>query len=145
MADLVPEQFVAEALLDAFPAPPAGGGRVLLARAAMARDVLPDGLRAAGWDVEVVEAYRTVAAPLTEADRAAVAAADVVTFTSSSTVERFVDAVGVGGVPPLVASIGPVTSATARRLGLTVDVEAAEHTVEGLVAALVGHVRASGS
>jgi uroporphyrinogen III methyltransferase/synthase len=136
VADLVPERFVAESLLDAFPAPPPNGGRVLLARAAVARDVLPDGLRAAGWEVDVVESYRTEAAPIDLAARAAVAEADIVTFTSSSTVERFVEAFGVDAVPPLVASIGPVTSATARELGLTVDVEAAEHTVPGLVAAL---------
>ena len=85
-ADLVPERFVAEALLDALPA---GPGRVLLARAEVARDVLPDGLRGRGWDVDVVDAYRTVAGGRhRRAARAAVAAADVVTFTSSSTVEH---------------------------------------------------------
>jgi uroporphyrinogen III methyltransferase/synthase len=68
----------------------------------------------------------------------------VVTFTSSSTVERFVDAFGADAVPPVVASIGPVTSATARSLGLAVDVEAAEHTVTGLVDALIRHVEAEG-
>jgi uroporphyrinogen III methyltransferase/synthase len=138
-ADLVPERFVAEGLLEVFPPPPVGGGRVLLARAAVARDVLPHGLRAAGWEVDVVEAYRTVPTPVTDDQRASVAGADAVTFTSSSTVDRFVEAVGVDAVPPLVASIGPVTSATARDRGLTVDVEAAEHTIEGLLAALVRH------
>jgi uroporphyrinogen III methyltransferase/synthase len=136
-ADLVPERFVAEALLDAFPAPPPGGGRVLLARAEVARDVLPDGLRQRGWDVEVVDAYRTAPATLTEAQRAAVTGADIVTFTSSSTVERFLDALGDGAVPPVVACIGPVTAATARDRGLAVDIEAEVHTVDGLVAALV--------
>jgi uroporphyrinogen-III synthase len=110
---------------------------VLLARAEVARDVLPDGLRARGWDVEVVDAYRTVPATLTEAQRQAVAGADVVTFTSSSTVERFLDALGDGAVPPVVACIGPVTAATARDRGLAVDIEAEVHTVDGLVAALV--------
>ncbi len=66
-ADLVPERFVAESLLDAFPDPPAVGGRVLLARAAVARDVLPDGLRERGWLVDVVEAYRTAPVPLSGA------------------------------------------------------------------------------
>lgn len=137
VADLVPERFVAESLLEAFPAVPAGGGRVLLARAAVARDVLPDGLRAAGWQVDVVDAYRTEAAPVADDTRAAVAAADMITFTSSSTVDRFVDAFGTDAVPPLVASIGPVTSGTARDHGLTVDVEATDHSIPGLVDALV--------
>jgi uroporphyrinogen III methyltransferase / synthase len=135
--DLVPERFVAESLLDAFPDPPPGGGRVLLARAAVARDVLPEGLRQRGWVLDVVDAYRTVAVALTDEQREAAAAADVVTFTSSSTVERFLDALGPGAVPPAVACIGPVTATTARRHGLEVTVEADVHTIDGLVAALV--------
>jgi len=143
-ADLVPERFVAEGLLDDFPAPrPNDRGRVLLVRAAVARDVLPEGLRQAGWTVDVVEAYRTVATEPSERQRERVGTADAVTFTSSSTVERFVAAFGIDGVPDLVASIGPVTSATARSLGLEVTVEAAEHTTAGLVDALVDHVRVS--
>jgi uroporphyrinogen III methyltransferase/synthase len=133
-ADLVPERFVAEALLEAFPN---GPGRVLLARAEVARDVLPDGLEAKGWDVHVVDAYRTLPVPQTESARAAVDEADVITFTSSSTVERFVEAFGVGAVPPVVACIGPITADTARAHGLTVDVEADTHTIRGLVTALV--------
>ena len=142
VADLVPERFVAESLLEAFPAPlPGGRGRVLLARAEVARDVLPDGLRARGWAVDVVDAYRTVAAESTPEQRAATAGADVITFTSSSTVDRYLDAVGADAVPPIVACIGPVTAETARRRGLAVDVVASEHTIPGLVAALVDHVR----
>jgi uroporphyrinogen III methyltransferase/synthase len=136
-ADLVPERFVAESLLDAFPHPGAAGGRVLLARAAVARDVLPDGLRAAGWDVEIVDAYRTVPVAPSDAQRATVAEAEMVTFASSSTVDNFVAAFGAGAVPPVVACIGPVTAATARAHGLTVDVEAPVHTIDGLVEGLV--------
>ncbi len=138
-ADLVPDRFVAEALLDALPAPPRAGARLLLARAEVARDVLPDGLRAAGWEVDVVDAYRTVPAALSDAQRAAAATADTVTFTSSSTVERYLELLGPEAVPATVACIGPITAATARDRGLTVDVEAAEHTIAGLVAALVDH------
>ncbi len=133
-ADLVPERFVAEELLEALPD---GPGRLLLARAAVARDVLPDGLRARGWEVEVIDAYRTVPAPITDEQRAAVAAADVITFTSSSTVEHALAAFGADGLPATVACIGPITAATARERGLTVAVEASVHTIDGLTAALV--------
>ena len=137
VADLVPERFVAEGLIEAFPAPPPEGGRVLLARAEVARTELPDALRAMGWEVPDVAAYR--AAPAAVADEVAerIAAADAVTFTSSSTVTNLVAAVGADRVPPVVASIGPVTTATARKLGLEVTVEATPHTTEALLAALV--------
>jgi uroporphyrinogen III methyltransferase/synthase len=135
-ADLVPPEFVAESLLGAFPDPPPGGGRVVIARAETARDVLDRGLRDRGWEVEVVPAYRTVGATVEPSALDRIRSADVVTFTSSSTVERFVDAVGSDAVPPVVACIGPVTAGTARDLGLHVDVESPVHTIEGLVAAL---------
>jgi uroporphyrinogen III methyltransferase/synthase len=109
---------------------------VLLARAAVARDVLPEGLRARGWDVDVVDAYRTERAPLSDEQAAAIAAAEIVTFTSSSTVANLLDALGGRPVPPVVAAIGPVTAATARDHGLRVDVEAEVHTIDGLVDAL---------
>ena len=136
VADLVPERFVAESLLAAMPP---GPGRVLIPRAETARDVLPDGLAAAGWHVDVVAAYRTVAPPPDPEAESRLAEAGVVTFTSSSTVDNFVAAHGVAAVPQVVASIGPITSATARKHGLTVTVEAEEHTIEGLVAALEHH------
>lgn len=138
VADLVPEQYVAEALLEALAdeVGPDAPGRVLIPRAETARDVLPDGLAAMGWDVDVVPAYRTVA-PAPDSDAAALlAAAEVITFTSSSTVTNFVDAYGADAAPDVVATIGPVTTATARNRGLEVTVEAAEHTVDGLIAAL---------
>ncbi len=144
-ADLVPDRYVAEGLLAAFPAPPRGGGRVLVARAAEAREVLPEGLRAAGWSVDVVPAYRTVPAEVSQEQRRRVAEADVVTFTSSSTVRHFVDLVGPAAVPRLVACIGPVTAATARELGLAVAVEATEHTMDGLVGALSDHLGGASS
>jgi uroporphyrinogen III methyltransferase / synthase len=138
-ADLVPDRFVAEALLDAFPAPSEPGEAVLVARAAQARDVLPDGLGARGYAVEVLPLYATRPAPPDDDVVAALHAGrvDAVTFTSSSTVTNFCDAVGPLGHPPLVVSIGPVTSATARERGLRVDAEAREHTIDGLVARLV--------
>lgn len=143
VADLVPERYVAEGLLEVFPDPPAdrsASGRVLLARAEEARDVLPEGLRARGWHVEVAAAYRTVAATVDDAARARVRDADAITFTSSSTVSRFVAAFGADAVPPVVACIGPVTAATARELGVKVAVQADEHTIDGLVTALLAHL-----
>ncbi|MGD9798235.1 MAG: uroporphyrinogen-III C-methyltransferase [Acidimicrobiia bacterium] len=134
VADLVPDEAVAEALLAAMGA---GPGRVLLPQAAGARPVLRDGLAAAGWDVVVVEAYRTVACVPSAEVVERVRAADVVTFASSSTVTAFLEAFGRDAVPPVVVSIGPVTSRTAAAGGLTVDVEADVHTVDGLVAAVL--------
>ena len=137
-ADLVPERFVAESLLDAFPE---GSGRVLLARAEVARDVLPDGLARKGYDVEVLPVYGTEPAPARADDLAGIRAGsvDAITFTSSSTVDNFCDALGdpIRGPQPTVVSIGPITSETARARGLRVDVEADPHTIDGLVEALV--------
>jgi uroporphyrinogen-III synthase len=110
---------------------------VLLPRAAVARDVLPEGLRAKGWTVDVVEAYRTYPAEMTSAALEAVAAADAITFTASSTVTSFLAAAGIDAVPPVVVCIGPVTAATATEAGLSVDVVAEKHTIPGLVDALV--------
>jgi uroporphyrinogen-III synthase len=142
--DLVPERSIAEGLLAEFPAPSQTGGSVVLARAAVARDVLPDGLRAMGWDVTDVAAYRTVAAHLTSSERRQAAAAEIVVFTSSSTAEKLLAELGSDAVPPVVVSIGPATSATVRAAGLDVTVEAPVHTVPGLVDALVEHARAWG-
>src|SRR2546423_6038339 len=116
-----------------------GPVRVLLARAEAARDVLPEGLAEKGYTVDVLPVYRTVtAAP----DPAALAQVrdrvDAITFTSSSTVTNFCDAVGALSDPqPLVVSIGPITSQTARERGLRVDAEADPHTIEGLVTELI--------
>ena len=143
--DLLPDRFVAEALLEALPDPPSDGdARVLLARAAVARDVLPDGLRARGWEVDVVEAYRTVPLDHGPEEGRSVAAADTVTFTSPSVVDAFVAEFGAERVPATVACIGPVTAAAAREAGLTVDVEATAHTIPGLVDALVEDARSGG-
>lgn len=139
-ADLVPERFVAEGLLEAFPAPPPGGGRVLLAQAAGARSVLAEGLDAEGWSVERAEAYRTDHPPVPADLLARVAAADVITFTSASTVRGWVAAAGVEATPPTVVSIGPVTTAAALELGIAVTAEADPHTIDGLISSIIGAV-----
>ena len=122
--DLVPADAIAEGLAAAFPAPPITGGRVVLARAEVARETLPIHLRMMGWNVDEVVAYRTVSADIDDSGRLACAAADAVVFTSGSTVDSLVNAVGVDGLPKIVASIGPATSAVAAERGVDVDVEA---------------------
>ncbi|MEZ5382680.1 MAG: uroporphyrinogen-III synthase [Microthrixaceae bacterium] len=142
-ADLVPDRSVAEALLDALGGPPEPGARLLLVRAEVGRNVLPDGLAARGWEVDVVAAYRTVTPPPDPELARLVSQADAVAFTSSSTVTGYVARFGAASVPPVVACISPVTGATARRAGLTPDVEASVHTVPGLVEALAGALGAA--
>ncbi len=142
VADLVPARFVAEDLLAAFPRP--GSGRVLLPRAGAARAVLPDGLRGLGWQVDVVEAYRTAHAELSPEQLELLATADAVTVTSSSTVQALAELVPPGALPPVVASIGPITTATAAACGIEVSVEATTSTVAGLATALAEHARATG-
>ena len=176
--DLVPSSYIAEALLEellvanAVSSDAAGKSsatetnsetatadppqpRALIARAAVARDVLPDGLREAGWEVDEVEAYRTEGVEVSAAARAEIANSNVITFASPSAVEQFAKAGLVSEVTtadgktdadgpnpivtrpnPIVACIGPVTADAARRLGLEVAVESAEHTVVGLAEAL---------
>jgi len=139
-ADVVPERSVAEALVEALGDVPVEGRKVLVARAAEARDVLPEALRERGAEVRVVALYDTVSEPLSEEARAGLRRSDYVTFTSSSTVTMLLEALGPAeGLPerPRVVSIGPITSATARECGLRVHVEAERHDVEGLVSALL--------
>jgi uroporphyrinogen-III synthase len=132
---LVPPRAVAEGLLEVFPP---GGGRVLLAQAEQARPVLADGLRAAGWDVDAVVAYRTVPAAVAPDQLDAVRRADAITFTSGSTVRNFLAAAGSNAVAGRVVCIGPETAAAARRAGLAVTAVATEHTLAGLVEAVIG-------
>jgi uroporphyrinogen III methyltransferase / synthase len=142
--DFIPAAHVNEAVAGGLIERTATGDRVLLFRAQEGRDVLPETLRAAGRTVDVVAAYKTrhVDDPKlrNKAERA-----DIVTFTSSSTVHGFVhnvpDAAAVLA-RATVAAIGPVTAATARSLGIRVDVVADDFTVEGLIAALAAGVSA---
>lgn len=146
--DVVPAEYRGEAAAEAMIA--AGvpsGGRVLLARAAVARDALPGRLREVGAEVDVVTAYRTLPPTAEEVARIRTLfearSIDVVTFTSSSTVHNLVDVLGEDAAdhlePVVVASIGPITTATAVEHGLRVDVSATEYTTAGLVEALQAH------
>jgi uroporphyrinogen III methyltransferase/synthase len=138
--DLMPEEYVAEALVAAFSRQNMRGKRVLLARAAAARELLPEELGRLGASVDVVPAYRTVV-PEDAAGRARQVFArppDWVLFTSSSTVKNLVAAAGreaLAGVR--IASIGPVTSETVRSFGLEVAAEARPYTIDGLIEAVL--------
>jgi uroporphyrinogen III methyltransferase/synthase len=137
-ADIVPERYVAESLVEALAELPVG--RALVARARDARDVLPDALRARGVEVDVLELYETIAEPLDPRALAQVRTTDYVTFTSSSTVRFFLQAAaGAAELSPdtRIVSIGPVTSKTLREHGLTPHVEAQRHDVDGLVQAVL--------
>jgi uroporphyrinogen-III synthase len=146
---LTPREYVAESLVEAL-GDRVAGRRVLLARAMVARDIIPDALRAQGAVVDVVDAYRTVIpAESVTAIRtifgAGSRAPDAATFTSSSTVTNFLallDAAGVELPSEMKAvSIGPVTSATLREHGWEPVAEADPHDLSGLVDAVVRAVR----
>jgi uroporphyrinogen-III synthase len=112
-------------------------GRVLLPLANGARRELPDGLRAAGWNVVAIEAYRTVPRIPTASELAQAKDCDAVLFTSSSSVTSWCEVIAAVDTPTLVICIGPQTSQTARAAGLVVTAEAQPHTLDGLVAAAV--------
>jgi uroporphyrinogen III methyltransferase/synthase len=142
--DLMGDEYVAESLVEALSKFDLTGKRVLLPRAAVARDVLPRALRERGACLDVVEAYRTVV-PSTAAGQAEEIFGgrlkpDWITFTSSSTVQNFVQTAGaevLAGVK--VASIGPVTTSAASKLGIGVTVEARTYSADGLIAAVLEH------
>ena len=143
---VVPPKYVAESVVERLSGK-VEGKRVLLVRAAVARDVIPRELGKRGAIVDVVEGYQTVVPESSRMKLQAVMAdaerrPQVVTFTSSSTVRNFVELLGGRGHPPHTAhnlldgvrlvSIGPITSSTLRELGLAVHVEAKEYTIAGL-------------
>jgi uroporphyrinogen-III synthase len=137
----VPERYVAEALLEVIPH--AAGQRILLPRAAGSRPILRTGLEAAGAVVVEVHAYRTIVVePTPEALATLDAGVDILTFTSSSTVDNFCTQMGPARLQRLAARarvvvIGPITAATAQALGLRVDAVASDYTIAGLIDALI--------
>jgi uroporphyrinogen III methyltransferase/synthase len=140
--DLMPDEYVAESLVKAFAREKLEGKKILLPRAAVARDLIPTELGKLGARVDVVEAYRNIV-PTDSASRArdifsGSRKPDWVTFTSSSTVKNLAAAAGRDALAGVrIASIGPVTSETARGLGIVVDAEAKEFTLDGLIQALL--------
>jgi uroporphyrinogen III methyltransferase / synthase len=141
---VVPREFRAEALIEELAAGELAGRRVLIPRARVAREILPEKLHELGAEVVVPPAYES--APSLEggeelASRLEAGEVDCVTFTASSTVENFVGAFGGEEAWRLlartrVACIGPITADTARGFGIRVDAEAREYTIPGLVEAV---------
>ncbi len=142
---LVPTRYQAEGLLESLDAESMRGKRVLIPQAARARDILPQTLRSWGAEVEVVEAYRTVAPVFDNSavkERLLRGEIDVVTFTSSSTVSNFVQLFGGAQMATIVgtaaiAGIGPITAKTVAELGGKVAIQAHQSTVDGLIEALI--------
>jgi uroporphyrinogen III methyltransferase / synthase len=144
--DVIPEEYRAEVLIEALGAHPLAGERVLIPRAKVAREILPEKLREAGAEIIVPPAYESV--PSSEGKeelslRLRSGETDCVTFTASSTVENFVGAFGAEEAARLlsetrVACIGPITADTARKHGLRVDAVAREYTIPGLIEAVTG-------
>jgi len=145
--DLLPTRYIAEGVLDSFARLPLRGQKVLIPRAARARDVLPVGLKKMGAAVDVVTAYETVRSPRKKEELQKLLQErkiDCLTFTSSSTVTNFLAIMGRGfSLPPAVkiACLGPVTAATARKAGLNVDIEQDEYTVTGLLQSLIQYFK----
>ncbi len=140
--ELMPAEYVAESLVRAFEGHGLEGKRVLLPRAAVARDVVPAELRRRGAEVDVVEAYRTGIPAGAPAQARRIFASDPrpdwIAFTSSSTVTNFVRIAGAAALEGVrVATIGPVTSATAREHGIAVTVEARTFTTDGVIEAIL--------
>jgi uroporphyrinogen III methyltransferase/synthase len=142
--DVVPGEYRAEALLAEVSGASLAGSRVLIPRAKVAREVLPEKLREAGAEVVVPPAYESVPSSEGGEDlerRLREGEVDCVTFTASSTVESFVRVFGEEAAELLektkVACIGPITAGTARGYGLRVDAEAREYTIPGLTQAVV--------
>jgi uroporphyrinogen III methyltransferase/synthase len=148
--DVVPTKFQAEGVIDVLAHVGIRGSRILIPRAEVAREILPEQLRELGATVDVIPVYRTIAptvdvASLTQQLHDGRVAA--VTFTSSSTVRNFVELLGGrDAVIPLVARvvvacIGPITASTAKEYGLTVTVMPEENTVPALADAIVRHFK----
>ena len=149
---LVPERFVAEGILETLSGKPLGGSRILIPRAAQARDVLPQELARAGADCEIIAVYQT-RIPAEAARRAqslfpappARPGADAVLFTSSSTAQHLAAILGADYARRLagaaLGAIGPITAATLQELGLRAAFVAEEYTAKGLVKSVIDYFR----
>ncbi len=145
--DLIADEYIAEGVLEALERTEHGiaGQRILVPHGELARDLLPDALRAQGADVAEPIVYRTVCPDVTDEAKDALVAArpDIVTFTSASTARHYVQILGPERIEALgdivYASIGPQTTQSAEAAGLTISIEPAQHDVPGLVEAIERH------
>ena len=144
VVDYVPKEYVAESILEGFEKMSVEGKRILLARAKIARDILPKGLNRMGAEVDVVEVYRAVK-PAGGSKKLRklleYGEVDVITFTSSSTVNHFVDLLKKENLKrclrgKVIACIGPVAARTAKSWGMRVEIQAEEYTIPGLTQAI---------
>ena len=138
----MPEEYVAEGLVKAFAAENLSGQRMLLPRAAVARDLIPVEMAKLGAQLDVVEAYRNIVPPSAHARAREIFSSekklDWITFTSSSTVKNLLAIAGREALQGVrIASIGPVTSASLCAHGLKADAEARQFTLDGLVEAIL--------
>ncbi|MEP1126412.1 MAG: uroporphyrinogen-III synthase [Ilumatobacter sp.] len=134
--DLVPRRQIAASLVEAFAVSVDGPQSVVIAQSDIAGDVLATGLAAAGHDVDVHTAYRTVVRRPDDMDRMRLAESDAVVFASGSAARSWADALGdeaAGLLPDIVVAIGPTTRAVAEESGLKVTHEAAEHSLAGII------------
>jgi uroporphyrinogen III methyltransferase/synthase len=141
--DLIPDSYISEGVVRAFEKHDLNGRKILLPRAEMARDVIPEGLAGLGAAVDVVTVYRTITSDRKKDELEPLIAAgkvDVITFTSPSTVTNFMTIMGKDfSLPPQIriACIGPVTAAAVKKSGLPVDIMREEFTIPGLVEAMI--------
>lgn len=141
-ADLIPSAYKAEELAEALEGEVKAGDKLLLARAKVAREVLPEKLRALGCEVDVVTAYETVADCENKEELVELLSsgeASVVTFTSSSTVSNLIEALGEDEEllnKAALACIGPVTEATLNKAGFKSSINAEQYTIDGLMKAI---------
>jgi uroporphyrinogen III methyltransferase/synthase len=149
ISDLIPEEFIAESMLESFKNIPLASKSILIVRAQEARDTLPQGLIKLGARVNIVSAYKTVRPDysdlLAKINSGDIPFPDIITFTSSSTVTNFCailpeNILDTLKKTTLFASIGPVTSRTAEKYGIKIAVQAEEFTISGLAKALEKNV-----
>lgn len=144
--DLLPESYISESVVSAFRKAGGPGRRVLLPRAEIARDIIPESLTAMGAHCDVITAYHTIPSGMTAEDFRRITETgtiDIITFTSPSTVDNLIGMVGKENVPgdALIACIGPVTKEAAEKAGLTVHIMAGSYTVEGMMDAMINYVQ----
>jgi len=144
--DLIPESYISESVVSAFEKAGGAEKKILIPRAEVARDIIPESMTAMGASCDVITAYHTVASGVTGNDFREISETntiDIIAFTSPSTVDNFIDIVGRNNIPEdaIIACIGPVTKKAAEGAGLTVHVMAKSYTVEGMVHAMIDYLQ----